>query len=618
MELPATPIGTPIPTTHLSTERNRSVLQLACQVFGLLHLALTGCMAVAIHGEDRQVKGGFFQGTPEKTRQLIEERGRDNVRLWDELYKDERSYYLNPTQDGHPRVCLSFSGGGIRSAAFSIGVMKGLHALRGKDGAPFLHQIDIMSGASGGSYALTWYYANQLDPNPIDRDALFASQAQQSLRERADFISPLTIGMTASGNALLIPWNLFANGFFGWHLNTSFLATTAYELAIQRTFHGGRDATFPEMNALIKDKRLPFFVVTTTARIDADRFHHEALFAKTIFEFTPIRFGSDGLGYSGANDRFPVTVPEAVEISGAALDSSQTLTGTSPKVFGSLLNQDTGRYLDNISASRSTWERFLYRISPFPIYFFNRAYTMDLYGERIYLSDGGHSENLAAFPLVRRLCENIILVDAEYDPHYTFEAYFKLKEGLARELSVSTQLEPQPLNPNRDLRVDGIDAAIEAHRTQENVDDTDWIAPITTRYFSARQPVMSGTISTFPLKNDRKDLRLTYIKLALDDKEFADATGPAKQALIEKYGEEVVSYYETVRAGTCELRPRLTAWFKDCAFPHYPTTYQNYPESQFAAYVKLGECTVLNHLEYDAARQSVTVRRAPRGRCIPS
>ena len=587
-------------------------------LLGALCLSIAGCTAVSIHGDDQQVKGGFFQGTPEQTRQRIEERGKDNVLLWKKLYENEQPYYLNPTQDGYPRVCLSFSGGGIRSAAFSIGVMKGLHALKGKDGASFLHQIDIMSGTSGGAYALTWYYVNQLDPLPVSRDELFSSPAQQYLRENADFITPLTIGMTASGNALLIPWNLFANGLFGWHMNTSFLATSAYEYAIQRTFHGGKEATFPELHNLIKRNLLPFFIITTTARIDGDRFHREALFAKTIFEFTPLRFGSDGLGYSGPGDRFPVTVAEAVEIAGAALDSSQSFTGTSQKVFGSALNEDTGRYLDNFNVNRSFWESLRYRLSPFPIYYFNRAYIMDLYGERIYLSDGGHSENLAAFPLVRRLCENIILVDAEYDPQYTFEAYFKLKDALARELSVTTHLDAQPADLKLKGGVDSIDAEIEKGRTRDNVDETDWIARVTSEYFAKRQPVLSGTISTFPLNNDRRNLRLTYVKLALDEEEFTNVTGTAKQALYDKYGEEVVSYYTTVRDGTCELRPRVFSLFKKCAFPHYPTTYQNYSESQFAAYVKLGECTVLNNLEYDGESHSVVVRSKPKGRCSAS
>lgn len=592
---------------------------------GALFLLITGCISVAIHGDDQQVKGGFYQVAPDITQARIKERGTENVKLWEQSYARERAYYLNPKAEGdktYPRVCLSFSGGGIRSAAYSIGVMKGLHALAGKDGAPFLHQIDILSGASGGAYALTWYYVNQLEPNPTNRGDLFALPAQQYLRDNADFIAPFTVGVAAVGDTALIPLNLFANGVFGWHWNTSFLATSAYELAIQKSFHGGRNTTFPKLNALIQEKRLPFFVIGTTARIDDDRFHNAALLSKSIFEFTPLGFGSDGLGHSRPDDDFPVTVSEAVEISGAAWDASQSLSGTSQKVAGSALNQDTGRFLTNRQVDRSWLKKLGYWASPFPLYFFNRAYTMDQYGARLYLSDGGHSENLAAFPLVRRVCENIILVDAEYDPNYTFEAYFKLKEALGRELSVATKLDPQPAHLNLAGSVDDIHMAVERQRTLDNVNDSNWIAPITKQYFSGRQPVMSGTISTIPLTFPsgviRKDLKLTYIKLALDEEEFRNVTGPTKEALMTKYGKEVVTYVDSVLTNDCELRPRVFAWFKKCTFPHYPTTYQNYAESQFAAYVKLGECIVLNHLDYDETRQSVAVRTIPRNRCSAS
>lgn len=589
---------------------------------GTLFFLITGCISVAIHGDDKHVKGGFYQVAPDITQARIKERGTENVKLWEQSYARERAYYLNPKAEGdktYPRVCLSFSGGGIRSAAYSIGVMKGLHALAGKDGAPFLHQIDILSGASGGAYALTWYYVNQLEPNPTNRDDLFALPAQQHLRDNADFIAPFTVGAAAVGDTALIPLNLFANGVFGWHWNTSFLATSAYELAIQKSFHGGRNTTFPKLNALIQEKRLPFFVIGTTARIDDDRFHNAALLSKSIFEFTPLGFGSDGLGHSNPDDAFPVTVSEAVEISGAAWDASQSISGTSPKVAGSALNQNTGRFLTNRQVDRSWLKKLGYWASPFPLYFFNHAYTMDQYGERLYLSDGGHSENLAAFPLVRRVCENIILVDAEYDPNYTFEGYFKLKKALARELSVSTKLDRQLDYPNLKGTVDDIDMAVEKQRTLENVSKGDWITPITKEYFARRQPVMSGTISTIPLTLPsgviRKDLNLTYIKLALDEEEFRNVKGSLKEALTAKYGKEVVTYVDSVLTNDCELRPRVFAWFKNCAFPHYPTTYQNYAESQFAAYVKLGECIVLNHLDYDEARQSVAVRATPRNRC---
>lgn|SRR5882724_2451029 len=48
------------------------------------------------------------------------------------------------------------SGGGNRSAAFSIGVLRALHEKR------LLDTVDVMSAVSGGSYALSWYLLQPL------------------------------------------------------------------------------------------------------------------------------------------------------------------------------------------------------------------------------------------------------------------------------------------------------------------------------------------------------------------------------------------------------------------------------------------------------------------------
>ena len=48
----------------------------------------------------------------------------------------------------------------------------------------------------------------------------------------------------------------------------------------------------------------------------------------------------------------------------------------------------------------------------------------------ITLPDGGHSENLGAFSLIKRGIETVIIIDAEHDPEYTFEGYHNLKKRL--------------------------------------------------------------------------------------------------------------------------------------------------------------------------------------------
>jgi hypothetical protein len=71
------------------------------------------------------------------------------------LYKQE--WIFNKTdRTAPPQFGVCFSGGGNRSAAFSIGVLRALHA------KSLLQKIDVISAVSGGSYALSWFLLQPL------------------------------------------------------------------------------------------------------------------------------------------------------------------------------------------------------------------------------------------------------------------------------------------------------------------------------------------------------------------------------------------------------------------------------------------------------------------------
>jgi hypothetical protein len=52
---------------------------------------------------------------------------------------------------------------------------------------------------------------------------------------------------------------------------------------------------------------------------------------------------------------------------------------------------------------------------------------MDETGKRLFVSDGGHIENLGVYELLRRRCKFIIAVDGEQDPRMTFHAITNLQ-----------------------------------------------------------------------------------------------------------------------------------------------------------------------------------------------
>ena len=91
--------------------------------------------------------------------------------------------------------------------------------------------------------------------------------------------------------------------------------------------------------------------------------------------------------------------------------------------------------------------------------------------------------------LIKRACENVIIVDAEYDPSYQFEGYFKLRASLQQKMHAHVSL-----FRTGDSNVDAIRGAILAN--QERPASREEIE-IRSRYvylqhFSGRNPILNA------------------------------------------------------------------------------------------------------------------------------
>jgi hypothetical protein len=96
------------------------------------------------------------------------------------------------------RVGLAFSGGGIRSATFNLGVLKALHELQ------VLAHVDYLSTVSGGGYIGGWWSAwrartkthefpiarQTVDPDKLDETLNREPEEVRHLREFSNFLSP--------------------------------------------------------------------------------------------------------------------------------------------------------------------------------------------------------------------------------------------------------------------------------------------------------------------------------------------------------------------------------------------------------------------------------------------
>ena len=565
-----------------------------------LQLVVAGCSGVRLRSSPPLIQGIVPEEEIKALAQLNDQRLRDEFSAEWELRG----------RSAPPRHCLALSGGGVRSAAFSIGVLKALQ----NEG--LLRHFDVMSAVSGGAYALSWYYANHLHHDQNDDGWLTGKSAEATeAREvgpvaRLDdkgFVSFFEYLALLGVNTLAAPWNLFANGLFGWHLNTT-PARPVYEQKIRETFHDGREVEFGHLRELIKARRLPTFVINTTAYVDDDRNHLGWRLGSTVFEFTPLRYGSGAFGYNNAS--VPFRVARAVAISGAAVDSV-VIAGSTQKTLLSLLNQDLNYTIPNFPENlqpqsahvrgqqREPWSPAVHNALPFPFYFFSGRYQWDAEGIRIHLADGGHAENLGAFSLVRRLCRTIVIVDAEHDPEYAFNSYFKLKDALRAEFGVDLSV---PILD--DIRVETVGGVPVERQTPAPAAARDGL-PLRTLTVDRQLPAgrrgmqySVGSIRSFPMPDapHGRPIWVAYIKLALTD---SDLENDSEQK--PPYPATVTDYWRRSRKGftsTPEAPNKCLetdVLLASCVFPQESTLRQNFDGAQFKAYRDLGETIVLRH-----------------------
>jgi len=457
-----------------------------------------------------------------------------------------QEWWFASSRDGRPRLCLAMSGGGIRSASVNIGVLWALHELG------LLDRVDVMSAVSGGSYAMSWYLLQQYYGHQIEkwegepyRMELFDPQGrfQRHLAERAR-----QFGADDSISYYVMAGSAVLNDVMGWNfvramtwmrgdensVNEGAAGRFDYRYSLQRTFQQFksrasddeilnpgrpvplweeftarrfsivREVTFTQLAEFAQAKKLPFFIFNTTVDVAHDGAEASPAW-HAVFELNAWGLGSDSYGYSpwtdieNRGDRFAAIrlVNVAPAISGAALSPAHLQEDAAMTLF----NVDLGYLIPRFKGGDQG---------------------------SLYLSDGGHSENLGIYSLVRRGCHNIIVVDGEEEvaSSYAFISYKRVRDLLWNEMGLR-------------FRVPAIEDGA----------------------FQFLAPVMRGNIAGngLPGKDDGQSAtHVFYLKLAMDKTRPQD-------------------YPENLRD------QRLGK-----AFPQDPTVNQNFSDVQFAAYRDLG------------------------------
>ncbi|MBD0373655.1 MAG: patatin-like phospholipase family protein, partial [Pyrinomonadaceae bacterium] len=143
------------------------------------------------------------------------------------------------------------------------------------------------------------------------------------------------------------------------------------------------------------------------------------------FVITPLHAGCFRVGYRRSRDYGGyrgISLGTAVAISGAAASSNMGYYTTSPvlSMVLTLFNVRLGWWLGNPGpAGDRTYHRESPRVSLRPV--IDEAFGLtDDTNPYVYLTDGGHFENLALYEMVLRRCRLIVLSDAAADGDYQF------------------------------------------------------------------------------------------------------------------------------------------------------------------------------------------------------
>ena len=212
-------------------------------------------------------------------------------------------------------------------------------------------------------------------------------------------------------------------------------------------------------NLLMRDLRIgvkPFHVVNVALNLVAgERLAWQQRKAQS-FTVSPLHSGNYELGYRDSADyggREGITLGTAVTISGAAASPSMGYHSSSMVGFVmTLLNARLGAWLGNPgTAGERTWKHDGPRSAVDSLVKEALGLTNNT-SAYVYLSDGGHFENLALYEMILRRCQQIVVLDSGCDPTFTYEDLGNALRKVRIDLNVPIEFEDQYMQPMREKK----------------------------------------------------------------------------------------------------------------------------------------------------------------------
>lgn len=190
----------------------------------------------------------------------------------------------------------------------------------------------------------------------------------------------------------------------------------------------------------------PYHIVNAALNIQGSDFANRRGRNADFFMFSPLHVGSEATGYADAEAYPTLDLATVMAISGAAASSnmgSGSIKPLTPTL--ALLNVRLGYWLKN---PRYVASQTKPQHHSTPLFLWSEI-SGRLYenADAVYLTDGGHIENLGVYELLRRRCRVIIAVDAEADAPMNFSSLVTLQRYARIDLGIIIDL---PWTPIRD------------------------------------------------------------------------------------------------------------------------------------------------------------------------
>ena len=176
----------------------------------------------------------------------------------------------------------------------------------------------------------------------------------------------------------------------------------------------------------------PYHLLNAALNIHGSRKANERGRNADFFVFSKCFIGSRLTGWCPTKDveafAGPLDLGTAVTVSGAAVSANVGANVNRAIVFSlAMLNIRLGYWLVNPYRIKSGVESWLAKTWG-PLWFLREAFgLLNERSQLVFLTDGGHIENLGLYELLRRRCRTIIVVDAEADPMMVLPSFAQVQ-----------------------------------------------------------------------------------------------------------------------------------------------------------------------------------------------